>query len=122
MTGDGELLPLREAAAAMDINPDALRARVRRGSIEAHKESAPPHRWMVRIPDAARTAARADVDAAVNFPSHAQPLMPCVPLLYHGICAYAPPGGAAATIQRGRRGRGPDAGRGAAAQPGRGVD
>ena len=67
MTGDGELLPLREAAAAMDINPDALRARVRRGSIEAHKESAPPHRWMVRIPDAARTAARADVDAAARI-------------------------------------------------------
>ena len=51
----------------MDINPDALRARVRRGSIEAHKESAPPHRWMVRIPDTARTAARADVDAAARI-------------------------------------------------------
>ena len=47
--------------------PDALRARVRRGSIEAHKESAPPHRWMVRIPDTARAAARADVDAAARI-------------------------------------------------------
>ena len=67
MAGDGELLPLREAAAVMDINPDALRARVRRGSIEAHKESAPPYRWMVRIPATARTAARADVDAAARI-------------------------------------------------------
>ena len=67
MDADHKLLPLREAAAAMDINPDALRARVRRGSIEAHKESAPPHRWMVRIPDTARAAARADVDAAARI-------------------------------------------------------
>ena len=71
MAGDGELLPLREAAAVLGVSVDALRARIRRGTVEASKVSG---RWLVAVQiddqDAPRTdqdAARAAVDAAARI-------------------------------------------------------
>ena len=66
MNATRDLVPIREAAARLDTTVDALRARVRRGSIEAHKESAPPYRWLVAVPAGDQDTDRADVDAAAR--------------------------------------------------------
>ena len=55
MAADRDLIPLKEAAAAIGVSVDALRRRIRRGTIQAEKESAPPYRWMVAVPGDART-------------------------------------------------------------------
>ena len=57
MAANRDLLPLKEAAAATGVSVDALRRRIRRGTIQAEKESAPPYRWMVAVPGDARTDA-----------------------------------------------------------------
>ena len=67
MNADRDLIPIREAAVRLDTTVDALRARVRRGSIEAHKESAPPYRWLVAVPADDQDTDRADVDAAARI-------------------------------------------------------
>ena len=41
MNVDRDLIPMREAAAALGVSVDALRERIRRGTIEARKESGP---------------------------------------------------------------------------------
>ena len=68
MNVDRDLLPMREAAAVLGVTQDAIRARIRRGTIEARKESG---RWMVAVPvavqDAARDTTATDVDAAARI-------------------------------------------------------
>ena len=69
MNVDRDLLPMREAAAVLGVTQDSIRARIRRGTIEARKESG---RWMVAVPadvqDAARDTTATDVDAAGPHP------------------------------------------------------
>ena len=68
MNVDRDLLPMREAAAVLGVTQDAIRARIRRGTIEARKESG---RWMVAVPadvqDAARDTTATDVDAVARI-------------------------------------------------------
>ena len=71
MNADRDLVPIREAVARLDTTVDALRARIRRGTIEARKEEQPPYRWLVAVPandqHATRDTDRADVDAAARI-------------------------------------------------------
>ena len=68
MKVDRDLIPMREAAAVLRVTVDALRACIRRGTIEAHKDSG---RWMVVVPvdvqDAAKDTATVDLDAAARI-------------------------------------------------------
>ena len=68
MNATRDLLPMREAAAVLGVTQDAIRARIRRGTIEARKESG---RWMVAVPvdvqDAARDTTATDVGAAARI-------------------------------------------------------
>ena len=67
MNATRDLVPIREAAARLDTTVDALRARVRRGTIEARKEEHPPYRWLVAVPADDQDTDRADVDAAARI-------------------------------------------------------
>ena len=67
MNATRDLVPIREAAARLDTTVDALRARVRRGTIEARKEGQPPYRWLVAVPADDQDTERADVDAAARI-------------------------------------------------------
>ena len=69
MNADRDFLPLREAAAVLGVSVDALRARVRRGTLAAQKEPAPPYRWLVAVPAAGQAppaSAAADCVAALE--------------------------------------------------------
>ena len=55
MAADPERLLLKDAAEVLGVSVDALRRRIRRGTIQAEKESEPPYRWLVTVPGDART-------------------------------------------------------------------
>ena len=54
-------IPLREAAAVLGVSVDALRARIRRGTVEASKVSG---RWLVDVQIDDQDAPRTDQDAS----------------------------------------------------------
>ena len=54
-------IPLREAAAVLGVSVDALRARIRRGTVEASKVSG---RWLVAVQIDDQDAPRTDQDAS----------------------------------------------------------
>ena len=66
MNADRDFLPLREAAAVLGVTVDALRTRVRRGTLAARKEPTPPYRWLVAVP-AAGQAAPPPADASARL-------------------------------------------------------